>query len=260
MPISFLAQSQQAPDSSLAARLFVREFAAHRYGLFKESGFRNDPMYPPFSSLAGFPQQSRPSWRANRTSGPASLELAGESPTGGFNQSAREQLSGSVRGFDQNWNECSFETNAASGLPAQHALACAPYLARTSASSGDLAQGVSFNLMSADPFSHAELAARGRLLGQQQARPVEWRELSESARWHFCGDQFAQPAGRQVSGAELAKQPALAQQQQQQQQQQVASSFAHNQLTSNKQNVMCNERSAMDVIRSSEDFKRTQFR
>ena len=35
-------------SSSLLARLFVREWAKFRYGVFDEFGYRDDSMYPPF--------------------------------------------------------------------------------------------------------------------------------------------------------------------------------------------------------------------
>lgn len=274
MPVSFL--EQQSPMSArLKARQLVREFAAHRYGIFKESGFRHDPMYPPFSSLAGLPAPLNQSRRALAR---AYLDL----PLSSTGQSQNQSQSGdglgepevaavNIRGFDENWNECAFETNPANGLPAGNvAMGCMPYLSKTG-DSGPLPS--SFNLMSSNPFSYGlaesagsrQLGAAGfrQLAGaSQQAQPVEWRELAESASWHFCGENF--PASQPLTGSGPAsgssKQLGELQQHQQGGQRPSRAAFPHNQLTSNKQNVMCQERSAMEVIKASEDFRRNSFR
>lgn len=259
MPISFLERNESAPlsgepkqqqqqqhqqrhqlqDPKLKARLLAREFAAHRYGLFKESGFRNDFMYPPFASLAGLSLAGAGKQRLNRTL------LAGES-TSATDWPAELTL----KGFDADWNECAFDTQPASGLPTSQAAGCVAYLTRvgppSSSSSAGVSQPQSFNLMSADPFSHADLSAR---FGQQQQRPLEWRELADSIKWHFCGDNFAAPAS---NGDQTTATGTIVNRHQE--------SYAHNQQANNKQNVLCQERSAMEVIKASEDFKRAPFR
>lgn len=262
MPISFLEQNQPL-DARLKARLLVREFASHRYGIFKESGFRSDSMYPPFASLAGLGSGPGSGRRANSSSSrtsPAAAQLAlvvvDNSPASA-NKSAHEQLVGSIRGFDEQWNECNFDTTPNSGLPTSHSIICAPYLTRSPATEQQQQQrhqtaAPSFNLMSTDPFSYVELGTKvtGAKFANQPL-PVEWRDLADSAKWHFCGDNFPQL----VEPAATANREANIESKQQQRQ-----SFAHNQLATNKQNVMCNERSAMDVIKSNEDFRRTPFR
>ena len=242
MPISFLGQSYSA-EAKLKARQLVREFASHRFGLFKESGFRSDPMYPTFASVAGLDAgraaAGRWAWAAsalNRTSLETSSAAANETGSGS-----------NLRGFDQNWTECQFNTSPASGLPASpQAAQCAPYLVGRP----NQAQSISFNLMSSDPFSYADLSQLRQASLASQPLPLQWRELAEAAKWHFCGDNFA--ATTAASG----------------QQQQVAGGspaspapwFEHNQRATNKQNKMCAERSALEVIKSSEDFRRTPFR
>lgn len=262
MPISFLEQTSQL-DARLKARQLVREFASHRFGVFKESGFRNDPMYPPFVSLPGFGLAPAEAKRRPLTGGNRTLVLAQPQPSAlildnaeqfAANQSAARRGAGAaVRGFDEHWNPCAFETTPANGLPVGQAATCLPYLART-AESGQQQQH-SFNLMSTDPFSLLDLAAINRPPIASGTQPLEWRDLADSARWHFCGDNFPvtsplEPAGSGSAGpqpAELA--PRLQRQ-----------SFAHNQLAANKQNVMCQERSAMEIIKASDDFHRTPFR
>lgn len=219
VPISFLEQRNSAAqaaagDARLKARQLVRELAAHRYGVFKESGFRYDYMYPPFSALAG----------ANAAS---------------LNRSELAAPAQPIRGFDERWQTCEFDAQRASGLPAPHAINCAPY------QTGTTTQPVSFNMMSADPISYAELGAR------KQPMPLEWARdglADGGAKWHFCGDSSNFFATTSDTAANNSTQ---------QQQQQY---FAHNQLASNKQNVMCNERSALDVIRSHDDFRRAPSR
>lgn len=281
MPISFLEPKQQSSASTgqhldvrLKARQLVREFASHRFGIFKESGFRNDFMYPPFVSLAGFGSGS-PSGPRSRLAANRSL-LAQAQPTAivldNVDLAANRTGGDNVRGFDQNWNECTFDTAPGSGLPTGKSAACLPYLAATVAPGGEQQQANniaqqyhSFNLMSTDPFSYADLAAINKLPASG-SQPIEWRDLADSARWHFCGDNFP-PATSSPGSAnnspiqtptnnELAtgrEAPGEAARWQRQ-------SFAHNQLAANKQNVMCQERSAMEVIRASEDFRRTPFR
>ena len=318
MPISFLDQQQQQPqqptgagaasssksisqlDVRLKARQFVREFASHRYGIFKESGFRGDSMYPPFSTVAGFSaQQAQQSLLVglhqfkqhnNRTTAPGLEQLlAGGEPVwpngtaaaaaGALDtdeESATQLLQAHLRGFDEHFNECPFETSVASGLPANaQAAKCMPYLIRV-----PQAASTSFNLMSSDPFSYTDLRQQQQLaaaagsgdagvgVSSEQSighgtLPVQWSELADQARWHFCGENFP------LSGS--------ASQQQQQEQQQQHNSLAqlnngpgrkvapmvhyeHNQRATNKQNTMCQERSALDVIRASDDFKRAPSR
>lgn len=256
MPISLLETTSQL-DVKLKARLLMREFASHRFGLFKESGFRSDPMYPPFSSLPGHPAQQQaksPQSRARpQNSWSASMQL---DATSLVNQSAGGGPSLQMRGFDPQWNECSFDTMPANGLPAGHALQCAPFLVRPDNWSASGAEPSSFNLMSSDPFSYLAAGASNHFRAGEQAAPLEWRDLasapdnSSGAQWHFCGDQFQWPSplGR---AANLSRPPPAGSQ---------AARHPHNQLALNKQNIMCNERSAMDVIRASDDFRRAHFR
>ena len=231
MPVSFLeaaAQRQQtiADDARLKARQLVREFAAYRFGLFKESGFRGDFMYPTFSALAG--AETRP----NQLAGAANRTVAGDEPL-------------ELRGFDANWAPCNFDASHSSGLPANaQAAQCAPYLARWAGSGAapNATNAHSFNLMAADPF------AIGAQRPQQQEDVLHWLDVADSAKWHFCGENFAPTA---VSGgAEQATQ-------QQPQARAQAKAFAHNEKTANKQNKLCSERSALDVIKSSDDFRAT---
>ena len=278
MPISFLDQQQQPQqqqqaqsppkqsnrqvlDSRLKARQFVREFASHRFGVFKESGFRSDFMYPAFSSVAGLSQQLEASnaggwqrwarWMANGTqleqAGANRSELQQEDHSGG---------SGTLRGFDEHFRECKFETSPASGLPANaQAANCLPYLVRADKSLS------SFNLMSSDPFSYATAAAAASETGAAPAEPpVQWDELFAQTRWHFCGENFASnPSG----------QPAPLSAGQQADAYQPSSPLAnnrlvqheHNQRAANKQNKMCQEKSVLEVIRMSDDFRdHQQFR
>lgn len=265
MPISFLEQHQPV-EARLKARQLVRELAAHRYGIFKESGFRSDFMYPPYASVAGLDaaraaqQLARWAWANNRSASAegapphanGSLALGADPPAAGASggASAGASAGASLRGFDQHWQECAFDTAPASGLPASgQAANCAPYLAKLPQAATNAP--LSFNLMSADPFSYVDLAPAGRAHHAHQPLPVQWaRELAEAAggvRWHFCGDNFQPGAG---AGAEPgAHQPAPA-----------AAWFEHNQRAANKQNKMCQERSALDVIRQSADFRRAPFR
>lgn len=314
MPISFLEQSssqsnsQQQLDVRLKARQLIREFASHRYGIFKESGFRNDFMYPPFVSLPGsgvagssLTSQRRPSsggfaslyhasnrtgllahalildnvdssqsfsTSTNQTTGAArNVNSAQNNPNNNNNNhNNNRNAATNVRGFDENWNECSFETTPANGLPTPQSTTCLPYLARLTNGATELATPAlqlnhSFNLMSTDPFSYVDLSSINKQ-SATGAQPLEWtRDLADSARWHFCGENFPLPAGLQgvnsgesgvgqatISNGELA--PPRIQRQ----------SFAHNQLAANKQNVMCQERSAMEVIKASDDFHRSHFR
>lgn len=270
MPISFLEQDtnsngngneKQSNDPRLKARLLVREFASHRYGLFKESGFRNDFMYPPFASLAGLSLSSqRTNLFPNRTmsSGDDHQQQTANGSASGVGSGNDWLADYSLRGFDSDWNECSFDTQPESGLPTSQSAGCLPYLTRLSPTQSDKSSS-SFNLMSADPFSHADLSAR--FVQQQQQRPVEWRELADSVKWHFCGDNFATPAQLRstpvsndltVAAAATTTQSGTNQNRQE--------SYAHNQLANNKQNVLCQERSAMEIIKASEDFKRPTFR
>lgn len=232
MPISFLEQQQSGAqeNAKLKARLLVREFASHRFGVFKESGFRNDPMYPPFASLAGLSLHNQSTLLQRAASRLESINSTGN-----------------IRGFDENWNECAFETSPASGLPQPQSMSCAPYLVRAPTES-------SFNLMSADPFSYKPVSpTRGP---SQQQVPLSWRDISESAKWHFCGDNFPAlngpvqliDANSKASSAAAGGNRA------------AQLSHPHNQLTINKQNIMCNERSAMDIIKQNEDFKRNSAR
>lgn len=233
MPISFLEQaSALAADAKLKARLLVREFASHRYGIFKESGFRADLAYPPFASLAGLAPASAASahqWRA-RLAPSLLAELAPEVNASDSRPPANDNI---VRGFDEHWAECAFDTAPTSGLPEPRAAHCAPYLTRAPAAA-------SFNLMSSDPFAYAPLGPGG-------AEPVaQWRDVAETARWHFCGDNFPAGESQQAQQGPNKRKP--------------AAWFEHNQRATNKQNKMCAERSALDVIRSSDDFRRAPFR
>lgn len=299
MPISFLEQNQ-AIEPRLKARMFVREFASHRYGIFKESGFRYDYMYPPFASLPGLPTavagistvfQRNNRNKTNPLNQQGQLALIGEQANyyqqqhnvsaGGqqTNSNNNDQLQASIRGFDEFWNECSFETSPASGLPTSNSINCSPYLTKQATETGSsgsgnkqqqsgLSTGPSFNLMSTDPFSYADLSSReaqARLTNQPL--PVEWRDLSggtssasvgssssESVKWHFCGENFP------LLDPSMMTSSMLTHEQQFNNRLQKGQNLAHNQLATNKQNVMCNERSALDVIKSSEDFRRTPFR
>lgn len=302
MPISFL--EQQTLDVRLKARLLVREFASLRYGIFKESGFRSDFMYPPFASLPGVPQARAtlkpPSNSNNRSSSTPQFALildntmssssSGVDPPTLNQTEAGLAISGDssslIRGFDQHWRECNFDTAPSSGLPTQNSINCAPYLTKTTPTNSNAADQqqqqqqrapLSFNLMSADPFSYADSQTAGdnrkHELDGQVLEPIEWRDLAanDAAKWHFCGQNFVAPANSLLatsdpsssSSLSFGSLPTASEQvkvQQRSQQQQQLHSFVHNQLATNKQNVMCNERSALEVIKSSDDFRRTPFR
>lgn len=274
MPISFLEQNQQSIDVKLKARQLIREFASHRYGIFKESGFRYDPMYPPFSSLAGlananynqsFSSSFSRQQHEHRLKARAAYMTATDS-TGLVANQSNNSAELNIRGFDENWQECSFETNPASGLPTQSSMNCVPYLCKAntdnitnnnlSQSSGNFQAPPSLNLMSTDPFSYGTGSN-----AKQQQQPVEWRDLADSTKWHFCGDNFA-PSSELLSsfGNTGGRLSSAASDLQQQQKANHIKSFPHNQLTTNKQNIMCHERSAMEVIKSSEEFRRNTFR
>lgn len=268
MPVSFLEQN--APmDARLKARQFVREFASHRYGLFKESGFRSDFAYPPFSSMPGLDASrlaasskwawlaaSREPTGAATSNGSVSQQSTTNNAFGNQQQQQHDEQQ-QLRGFDDHWQECQFETSPASGLPANaHAANCAPYLVTKPAGSSSS----SFNLMSADPFSYVDVAAE-RPAGAQlanQSLPVHWRELENSTRWHFCGENFplspplAANAGQQPPTPMAGAEPVVGHRT-------TNNWFEHNQRAMNKQNRMCAERSALDVIRASEDFRRAPF-
>lgn len=304
MPISFLEQNLPI-EPRLKARMFVREFASHRYGIFKESGFRYDYMYPPFASLPGLPtsgtaagvsalrnNNSNSNSNRNKTNllnqqGQLALivEQASQQQhnASGSQANSNEQLQASIRGFDEFWNECGFETSPASGLPTSNSINCSPYLTKPSTAEGfgsrqqssSASSPYSFNLMSTDPFSYADLSSReaqARLTSQPL--PVEWRDLSasssasggsssDSVKWHFCGENFPlldPSAASSSSSASASASSLLTNEQQFNNRAQKGQNLAHNQLATNKQNVMCNERSALDVIRLSEDFRRTPYR
>lgn len=267
MPISFLEHNTPlTSDPLLKGRLLLREFASHRYGVFKESGFRSDFAYPPFASLPGLPigvQQPQLSTQHKLRA----TEFNGT-------QEQQQQLHHDVRGFDENWNECSFDTSPASGLPLPHAARCVPYLTRApnNTQNGHIS---SFNLMSSDPFSYTDAWRTGgtnsRLiesLGANQALPLLWRDFAPSSdgspqiKWHFCGENFPQVSAQTQA---MGSQQQLPQQEQNKKQMSLSQLkesqwFEHNQRAMNKQNKMCQERSAMDVIRSHEDFRRAPFR
>lgn len=305
MPISFLEQNPTVPiETRLKARQFVREFASLRYGVFKESGFRNDYTYPPFSSVPGL------------TASVASQGSSGSSSTGSGSRSGRwawltgssqeqpqpqrtnnvlsHQLNGrtfgstiefvaagnasapattpTLRGFDDQWQECTFDASPESGLPATaHAAACAPYLI-ASGSTGTGAQQsqqqpMSFNLMSSDPFSYLDLSAQrsaSAALAQQPA-PLCWRDIAEQTKWHFCGENFAAPIALVNSNNNIGTNGLHANSisglvTSSAQQQQPIWLAEHNQRAINKQNRLCAERSALDVIRASDDFRRSSYR
>lgn len=286
MPISFLEQNQPI-EPRLKARMFVREFASHRYGIFKESGFRYDYMYPPFASLPGlttpaggattgmFALRNRNKTNQQLLNQQGQLALIGETSSllsshQTNHQNNIEQLQASIRGFDEFWNECSFETSPTSGLPTSNSINCAPYLTKHTEEVGQKqsAPPSSFNLMSTDPFSYADLSSReAQARITNQPLPLEWRDLSgvsssstsspsESVKWHFCGENFT-PIDNSPSGSLTTNEQQL---QQFSNRLQRGLNLAHNQLATNKQNVMCNERSALDIIKLSEDFRRTPFR
>lgn len=249
MPVSFLEDRNEL-DPKLKARQLVREFASHRYGVFKESGFRHDFMYPPFSSLAGVRapassvarQQPLGQSRQNLVQTLSTLVEANAPSTTNNNNDNHNETT--IRGFNERWQDCPFETVPASGLPTGRSIACAPYLSAGQATSGAgqrPAAPRSFNLMSSDPFAY-KLPASGAGSGPL---PYEYRELADGLAWHFCGENFG-PAS-----SAPADEPVKAQ---------AAGWFAHNQLATNKQNIMCHERSTLDVIKSSDDFRRTQYR
>jgi hypothetical protein len=285
MPISFLDQQQTSnnrsaggqlqSDSRLKARQFVREFASHRFGVFKESGFRSDFMYPPFSSVAGLGPadgQQPPMGGPQRwPRAPQNATAAGDQLEPGLQQQQltglgdqQQEESSALRGFDEHFRECKFDTSPASGLPANaQAANCLPYLVRADKSIG------SFNLMSADPFAYAPppttAAAAGTPPSAANELPVQWAELAEHTKWHFCGENFANPnylpapaAADQAAaaGGGSSSAPALG----------AVNShklvhYEHNQRAANKQNKMCHDRSALEVIRWSDDFRsHQQFR
>jgi len=310
MPISFLEEPQV--DEKLRARQFVREFASHRWGLFKESGFRSDYMYPPFSSLAGLPSGVS-KWRWSNASADApplgpgyqnhsgaflveQLDEVGQQHQGGGAADEPSGVGAYLRGFDDQWRECKFETSSQSGLPAVNAQNCLPYLAvghqrQQQSRAGQQGreqqqqQQQSFNLMSADPFSYSAPALSANLDSsssaafqlppssqpqpqQHQALPASlahWRQLAESASWHFCGENFPALSQNQLANGGQQQMQQLQQTQQQQslmdaQQSRQSNWFEHNQRTANKQNKLCHERSAFDIIKSSDDFKRIPSR
>lgn len=266
MPISFLESNQNNQiDVKLKGRLLMREFASHRYGLFKESGFRSDPMYPPFSSLPGHPtatqtgskQHQSGKSKVGQNSWSPSMQL--DATTLMVNQSSPNIQ---LRGFDPQWNECPFDTTPSNGLPASHALQCYPYLVRPAGANENWPNGElsSFNMMSSDPFSYVELVGPtvSHYRSGEVASPIEWRDLvsgsgdnSSSPKWHFCGEQFTSSPSSSRPQVPIGGQQARLSNQ---------SYRHHNQLALNKQNIMCNERSAMDIIRLSEDFRRAPFR
>lgn len=341
MPISFLEESapansnqinpnsnrnsnqMQAPslDVKLKARLLLREFASHRYGLFKESGFRGDPAYPPFTSLPGQAAGGGPRAPANQRQHQRSASQweASQAPaltwhhlnsSGAQLAPDQQQAPFQMRGFDAQWNECSLETQAATGMPARHALECAPFLVRANCESGAHARGPGaadpqlqlggFNLMSADPFSyvgaHQRHAPSGAFATAAACAPLDWSELAgadgSGPKWYFCGEQFApsnqnhrlpnssqtgntnsnsnqihHQATRSNSNANANANPnpnANSNKTGLSGFQAASSSFsinqAHNILALNKQNIMCNERNSMDIIRQSDDFKSNPFR
>lgn len=309
MPITFLEEaSSSAPtdsssataeriDERLRARQFVREFASHRWGLFKESGFRSDYMYPPFSALAGLPATKWNSTGSNADSQPylayynqsteqqQQQQQLDEQQQQQQNSDASQQT---LRGYDDLWRECKFETSTSSGLPLVNAQNCLPYLTGTStmaaavasaASTSTSANSQSFNLMSADPFSYSHQQSTSsadpniafQLPNGARLPPpsvAQWRQLADTARWHFCGENFAStstmPAAAAAAHSSRLQMANAAQQQQQQNELQAASRqanwFEHNQRSLNKQNKLCHERSAFDVIKSSDDFRRLPAR
>lgn len=244
-PSPTTAGQPQAVDVRLKARQLAREFASHRFGVFKESGFRNDLMYPPFSSLAGLGAQPTlarwavPAAASNRTSGAQNA-----SQWQPMDEPQQLMESSQLRGFDEAWNECPFDTQPSSGLPAN--AQCLPYLASTTTTTATSpkAAASSFNLMSSDPFAYLD--------GPAKASVASWRQLNANSevKWHFCGQNFAPPAHLAEPGTpatsdgnQLRPSPVW---------------FEHNERAPNKQNKMCQERSALDVIRSSDDFRRIQ--
>lgn len=216
-------------------------------------------MYPTFASLPGLSAATSNATLALRNKNKTlinqqvQLALIAENQQQQVNQTNHhpDQPQASVRGFDELWNECSFDTSPASGLPTGASTNCAPYLTKVNTVDGfkPAGSGHSFNLMSADPFSYADLSSReaqARLTNQPL--PVEWRDLAgsgaseSSVKWHFCGENFVP-----LSDSEISNRPQRAH-------------LAHNRLATNKQNIMCNERSALEVIKLSDDFSRTPFR
>lgn len=241
MPISFLEQSKNQHqthhqmEAKLKARLLLREFASHRFGIFKESGFANDQIYPSFSSLAG------KSASLNATSLLDSSMLLQSAA----NDSQHEQLLAHLKGFDQHWQECNFLTSPSTGLPLPASANCLPYLAKSAAK---LTASSSFNLMSVDPFTHWDSSGAAQRASKLSGgiEPLDWRDLHHSTSWHFCGQNFATATNSKLEFSE--------------ENQLQTRHLAHNQLASNKQNVMCNERSALDVIKANDDFRSGSFR
>lgn len=239
LPITFLEDRNEL-DAKLKARQLVREFASYRYGLFKESGFRHDFMYPPFSALAGL---RAPAWSPQQPQSSARPNLVHTLSTLVEQVYADQTNETATRGFDPRWQECPFETSPGSGLPSARAQACAPFLSRNSSQAGPVRQPRSFNLMAADPFAYGTPTSTGSGI-----QPLEYRDLAESVSWHFCGQNFASQASAAGQNDEPAStKPSRAE-------------FVHNQLATNKQNILCHERSALEVIRSSDDFRQTQYR
>lgn len=316
MPISFLEEQPQV-EERLRARQFVREFASHRWGVFKESGFRSDPMYPAFSGLAGLSLDGGAASLALLQARSASLQRRNASVpaadyllwalSNNLNQSASEQLvldeqrqqelggansgptTASFKGFDDQWNECRFETAPSSGSPAANAQKCLPFLVSNSneaqaASEQQQQQQHSFNLMSADPFSYASqsmatqnsnsdgltpsLEPNLQLAAKLPASLTNWRQLASSARFYFCGENFPAPAANQLPASGVGASGSNVNQLQHQQQNQIQPQLQagkqmeqqHKQSTVNKQNKLCHERSALEVIKSSNDFRKLPFR
>lgn len=260
MPISFLDQQQiggqqQEHDSRLKARQLAREFAAYRFGIFKESGFVSDFMYPPYSSVAGLPSPT------NRSSLPSESSSSFKTSNSSTKSAEAPIELDQLRGFDAELRECNFETSSSSGLPTgPESAACLPYLIRAPTAP------ISLNLMSADPFSYGPIqqpasSSAVSMNSTANVRPIQWGErLARLTSWHFCGENF-QTFNENPNGS---GNKATTQQQQQQQLEQDkpnrVAHFEHNQRASNKQNKMCQERSALEVIRNSNDFRQTQFR
>lgn len=56
MKVSVAARIDQPAKrfvSSLTERVFVREWAHYRYGVFNEAGYPGDPLYPPYRAPTG---------------------------------------------------------------------------------------------------------------------------------------------------------------------------------------------------------------
>lgn len=230
VPASFVANSDL--PAKLKARALWRELAAYRYGIFKESGFRHDPLYPPFASTPGF---ATPADRPDATEDNGNDNDSLRPPLDNLLFASRAGLF-AVAGFDESLGECGFETAPSSGLPLAKSANCLPLFVEARNESARPVHALqSLNLMNADPFLWLPAAHKPALVAASA-------QLLDAVSFHFCGQNLANIGRQQQPTSGHSKAPQSAH-------------FEHNSRAQNKQNLMCGERSALDVIRSHDDFK-----